>query len=191
LDAAQVDAIDRFLAEGGGLLIVAGERVAKEKTFYDEQLYRQGQAWLPAKLLDVGFAKDGVQPEPRTFQHPALELFRTTTDGSMSQVRLEHWWRTQIGPKDHATAIARLSNGDPFLIEKAYKQGRVILCTVPLDRRWSSTLPNTWEYPILVHELVSYLAGSRRGPSADAPLDLRESNLTRCTDDDWRKVRDR
>ena len=250
LEAAQIDALDRFLADGGGLLIVAGERVAKEKTFYNERLYRQGQGWLPAKLGDIGFAKDGVQPEPRSFQHTALELFRVAPDGSMNQVRFTKWWKVPLGPRDRATAIASLTNGDPFLVEKPYKLGRVILCTVPLDRRWNSTLPSTPEFPILVNELAFYLAGGRTGATTlrdgapiriDAtgsppfltlhtpeiaektirvkgwpwvyddtgaigvyrvevkdrswafvvPPDLREADLTRCSEDDWKKVRGR
>jgi hypothetical protein len=134
-------------------------------------------------------------------------------------------------------------------VEKPYKKGRVILCTVPLDRRWNSTLPNAWEFPILTHELAYYLVGSRNAATTlrqgepiriDAPAqwltlrtpetsekrievksrpwlydntgavgvyqvkgsngqtrsfvvppDLRESNLTRCTADEWRKIQDR
>ena len=190
LDAAQIDAIDRFLQGGGGLLIVAGARVAKEKAFYNEQLYRQGDGWLPAKLDEVASSKDGVQPEPRTFQHPALELFRGSGEGGMNQVRFSNWWKVALGPKDRAAAIGMLSNSDPFLIEKPYKKGRVILCTVPLDRRWNSTFPSAAEFPILVNELTNYLAGSRKASSA-APPDLRESDLKRCTEDDWRKVRER
>ena len=189
LDSVQIDAVDGFLAEGGGLLIAVGPRVVQEKAFYNEQLYRNGQGWLPTKLLDVGVARESRQLEPRTFQHPALELFRTAPDGSMSQARFTHWWKTKVNSKNHATAVAMLTNGDPLFIEKAYKQGRVILCTVPLDRGWDSTLPNTWEYPILMNELAFYLAGSRRVANAP-PADLRESNLARCTDGDWRKVRE-
>ena len=244
LEAAHIEAIDRFVADGGGLLIVAGERVATEKTQFNEQ------PWLPAKLGDVAMSKDGMQPDPRSFQHPALELFRAAPDGSMSQVRFGQWWRIALGPKDRATPIGKLASGDPFLLEMPYKQGRVILCTVPLDRRWGSTLPSAVEFPILVHELAYYLAGSRTAanmlrqgapirltgapvqrltlhtPEIDersidvkswpwvyddtgaigiyraqasagqtwsfvVPPDLRESDLTRCSDDDWRKVRDR
>jgi hypothetical protein len=240
LDTAQLHAIDRFLAEGGGLLIVAGERV--EKAFYNDQ------PWLPAKLGDIASSKDGVQPEPRSFQHPALELIRAAPDGGMSQARFATWWRVE--PRDRAVPIGKLANGDPFLLEMPYKQGRVILCTVPLDRRWGSTLPSAVEFPILAHELAYYLAGSRsaastlldgapirlahaptgrltlRTPEIDektvnvkswpwvydntgaigiyrvqsssardwsfvVPPDLGESDLTRCTEDDWRKVRDR
>lgn len=243
LNAAQTDAVDRFVAEGGGLLIVAGERVAAEKAYYNEL------RWLPTQLADIASSKDGMQPDPRSFQHPTLELFRAAPDG-MSQVRFGKWWRVALGSKDRAVPIAKLANGDPLLLEMPYKQGRVILCTVPLDRRWGSTLPSAVEFPILVHELAYYLAGSRtaattlrhgtpirlggppilrltlrtpeieeqtfdvkrwpwaydntgaigiyrvQGPPGRAwafvtPPDLRESDLTRCSADDWRKVRDR
>jgi hypothetical protein len=190
LTPTQQEAIDRHLAAGGGLLVVLGERVAKEQAFYNDQLYRKGNGWLPARLGDVRFAKDGVQPEPRSFQHPALELFRTTKD-SMAQVRFTNWWHMDIAAKDRAVVIATLSNGDPFMIEKPYKKGRVILCTAPLDRRWNSTLPSTPEFPILANELAFYLAGSRVIEGDAQTPDLRESDLTRCTEEDWRKVRSR
>ncbi|MBI3821592.1 MAG: BatA domain-containing protein, partial [Planctomycetes bacterium] len=160
LDAAQVDAIDRFLAEGGGLLIAVGERAAAERVHYNERLYRNGEGWLPAKLGDVASSKEGTTPEARTFAHPALELFRAG-EGSMNAVRFPKWHQVKLGPGDRGTPIAMLASGDPFLIEKRHKQGRVLLCTVPLDRRWGATLPSTPEFPILIHELVNYLAGNR------------------------------
>ena len=79
----------------------------------------------------------------------------------MSQVRFAKWWRVALGPTDRAMPIAKLANGDPLLLEMPYKKGRVILCTVPLDRRWGSTWPSAVEFPILMHELAAYLAGSR------------------------------
>jgi hypothetical protein len=247
-EPSQIDAINRFLAAGGGVLIVAGERVAREQAFYNKQLYRDGQGWLPAKLTEVASSREGMAPEPRKFQHPALELFRKA-DGSMKQVRFGAWWKVALG--SGATVLGTLSNGDPMLLERRYKQGRVILCTVPLDRRWSSNLPSAVEFPVLVHELMYYLAGTtqsasilRNGapiridggaptptpltlrtpelPASDVevpswpwvcdntgaigvyqvtvegrtrsfvvPPDLRESDLTRCTADDWDNVRKR
>jgi hypothetical protein len=251
LDAAQIEAIDRFLADGGGLLIMAGERMARAKAFYNEVLYRHGEGWFPVALGEIATAKEGVHPDLRSFQHPALELLRASPDGTMQHVRFSKWWKVSPGPKDRTTLIAKLSNGDPFVLEKAYKQGRVILCTIPPDRQWESTLPATWEYPIVMHELVHFAAGNRNvtsvlkqgsairlagtessrqltlrtpevreeiidvksGPwifgntgaigvyqvqesasrswSFVVPPDLRESNLTRCGDDDWGMIRHR
>lgn len=260
LERAQIEAIDRFLADGGGLLIVAGERVVSAKDFYNDQLYWSGQGWLPgagqgllpAKLGAVTASKDGARLDPRSFQHAALELFRAAPDSVMSEVRFPKWWKVTPTSRDRAAVVGKLINGDPFLIEKPYKQGRVILCTVPLDRRWGSTFPSAVEFPILVHELVNYLAaGSNtsrtlrdgaairlagsdssrqrltlrtpevRAKSIDVrewpwtyrdtgavgihqviapngkswsfvtPPDLRESDLTRCSAEDWKKIRDR
>ncbi len=190
LSPTHLDAIERFLDSGGGVLVVAGERAAKEKAFYNERLYRGGDGWLPAMLSEVGQSKNGAQPDVRSFQHPALELFRAAGDGVLKDVRFPKWTKTQLGLKDRATVMATFNNGDPFLIEKTHGKGRVILCSVPLDRSWNSTLPSTWEFPILMHELAYYLAGNRAA-NGRLPMDLRESDLTRCSDDDWRKVRDR
>jgi hypothetical protein len=191
---AQIEAIDRFLAQGGGLFILAGERVADAKALYNERLYRNGEGWLPVKLAEVASAADGVKPDPRKFQHPALDALRSWPEPSLREVSFRKWWRTSSEPDNRASVIGRLSNGDPFLIEKPYKNGRVILCTVPPDRRWNSTLPKVGEFLILVHEISYYLAGNRDAAAKanpDEPLDPRESDLTRCSDDDWRKVRDR
>jgi hypothetical protein len=152
LDASQLDALDRFLAEGGGLFIALGERAAREHAFYNQQ------PWLPAKLTGVGAAKEGVYPEAREFQHPALALLR---DSNMAQVRFGQWTRVQLAPEDRAAAT--LSNGAPLLIEKPYKRGRVMLSSVPMDRSWGSTFPSQSEYPILMHELMHYLAGISAG----------------------------
>ncbi|MBI2808968.1 MAG: VWA domain-containing protein [Planctomycetes bacterium] len=251
LEPAQNEAIERFLAEGGAVLIALGERMRQTRAFYNHQLHRDGKGWLPAQLLEVDTAADGTLPDVRSFQHPALELFRTGPEAGMKSVRFEKWWQVQIARQSHSVPIARFANGDPFLIEMPYKKGRVMLCTVPLDRRWGSTFPGGAEFPVLVNELIHYLAGAgetramlRRGepirlqladaatrqlkiktpednltlevkawpwthantgavgvywvrasdgaawPFVVAP-DLRESDLTPCTEFDLRKVRDR
>ena len=54
-----------------------------------------------------------------------------------------------------------------FLVERRYKAGRVLLCTVPLDGSWGTNLPDLPAFVPLAHELVYYLAGAR---SADFNL---------------------
>jgi hypothetical protein len=250
LEPSQIEAIDRFLAEGGGVWIIAGPRMLKEKQYANDAFYRAGKGWLPAPLEDIGASKDGVHPEPRTFQHPALELFRTASEGGMNQIRFSSWARVRPDPKDRTTVVAKFSNDEPFLLEKPYKKGRVVLSTVPMDRGWGSTLSGAYEFPILAHELAYYLAGSRsesarlqrgepirlvidkntpritlqtpdiktktidvqgetwthentgaigvyqvqtpkRSWAFVVPPDLREANLARMSEDDWRRVRDR
>lgn len=188
LSAEQNAALERFVADGGGLLVVTGERVLADQPYYNDTLFAKGNGWLPAKLVGVGAAKNDVMPDARSWQHPALELFRIAGDRAMKDARFSNWTKVEVGPK--STVLATFTNAEPFLIEKLHNKGRIILCTVPLDRSWGSRFPSNWEYPVLVHELAYYLASSRIS-AMQTSRDLHESDLTRCTDADWRKVRER
>ena len=181
LNSAQVDCLNDCRRRRR-FVIVAGERMAAGKTNY------QDASWMPAKLVGVASSKNGVQPAVRSFQHSALELFHTAGEGAMRDTRFPKWAKVDLAAK--ATVMAAFNNGDPLLIEKTFKKGRVVLCTVPPDRRWNSTFPSEWEFPVLLHELAYYLAGGQASAPPVAP-DLRESDLTRCTPEDWRKVRER
>lgn len=160
LTPGQIEAIDRFVRQGGGLLIAAGPRLAQEKAFYNDELYRGGQGWLPARLGEIASAKEGVRPEGTSLQHPAFAWLRSVPDGALNQVRFTKWWRVAPAAGDRASTIGKLTGGDPFLVEMPHGKGKVILCTTPLDRSWGSTLPSAVEFPILVHELAHYLAGT-------------------------------
>jgi hypothetical protein len=165
LGAAQVDAVDRFLAEGGGVLVTLGERVEPDGAFYNDQLYRGGQGWLPARLdRVVGDRKRpdlAAAPDLKRFQHPALELFREEPNCTLGKAAFPRWWKVTTNAQNQALAGALLTTGDPLLVERPYKGGRVLLCTVPLDRSWDANLPSVWEFPVLAHELVYYLADAR------------------------------
>jgi len=51
----------------------------------------------------------------------------------------------------------RLANGDPFLMEKDFGRGRVMVSACSLDASWSN-LPLGSSYVVLVHELIYYLS---------------------------------
>lgn len=168
LTAEQQEAIEKYMKLGGGVLVTAGPRA--QRSIYNDRYYRDGNGWLPARLIEVAGMAGGAgdRPEPTSFQHPALDLFRKAPGGGLGQVAFPRWWK--VGLDEHAggSVVARLAGGDPLLVEKVFGKGRVILCSVPLDRGWDSPLPGAWEFPVLIHELVYYLAGTR---SADWLLD--------------------
>lgn len=162
---AQQEAIARFVAEGGGVLLVLGDRV--EASHYNEQLYRGGQGWLPVRLEETaGDETDlerAAQPLPASFYHPALELFRGP-GGGLGEARFARWWRvTTPGRTSAAVPVALLTTNDPLFVERqvAAGKGRVLLSAVPLDNSWRSTLPDLPAFAPLVHELTYYLAGAR------------------------------
>jgi hypothetical protein len=166
LTAAQQGGVARFLEEGGGVLVVVGERVEPEAAFYNKELYRAGRGWLPARLDQVAGDRQrpelAAAPDLRRFHHPSLELFREEPNCTLGKARFPRWWRVSTPPgQNQSVPVALLTTADPLLVEKAYRGGRVLLCSVPLDRSWGATLPSVWEFPVLAHELIYYLADTR------------------------------
>jgi hypothetical protein len=166
--------VEQFLAGGGGVLVTLGDRASEDAY---KKLFNQGQGWLPAEPDRVVIGDSGrpVSPHVESFNHQALDLFRQSPTGGLGGAHFRRWWKV-TAPDD--SAAARLTNRDPLLIEKRYRSGRVLLCTVPLDRSWDSNLPELPAYVVLAHELVNYLANVRTteynvspGQSLRYPLD--------------------
>ncbi len=164
LTVSQHDAVAQFLADGGGVLVTLGERV--EAGPYNESLYRGGQGWLPARLEaqagDEAKPERAAQPLASSFFHPALDLFREVPLGGLGDARFPRWWKVTTPGRDAASVpVGLLNTGDPFLVEKPFRAGRVLLCCVPLDPSWGTNLVRLPEFVPLAHELVYYLAGAR------------------------------
>lgn len=162
LSALQQQAVNTFLSEGGSVLVTLGERV--DANYYNEQLFKGGEGWLPAKLEE----KSGSELEEdkavsvllTSFYHPALEPFRDTKD--LTTVTFPRRWKIAPPVKNSAAAtIALLSDDQPWLVERGFGQGRVILSVVPFDKSWRTKLCDHPAFIPLSHELVYYLAGAR------------------------------
>jgi hypothetical protein len=169
LTAPQQEPVTQFLADGGGVLVTLGGRV--DAAAYNDQLYRGGNGWLPARLDaavgDETRFRDAARPAPASFHHPALELFRQGGPGSLGEARFPRWWKlTTPGRHSSGVTVALLRSATeeyPFLVERVAPEspGRVLLCPVPLDNGWGTNLPDLPAFVPLAHELVYYLAGAR------------------------------
>jgi hypothetical protein len=170
LSPSQQEAVERFLADRGAVLVALGERA--DTKYYNDHLFRAGQGWLPAQLIEpVGTLDDvskAARPVSASFFHPAVELFRDTPFGGLADTRYPRRWKVSTNGAVSSNAIAMLTGSEPLLVERPYKTGRVILSTVPLDNSWRTNLTDSPAFVPLVHELVYYLAGARSG----------EANLT-------------
>lgn len=164
LNTAQQDAVVQFLAGGGGVLMTVGDRA--RAAHCNEQLYRGGQGWLPARLDDwlgnEARPEAAASPLPSSFFHPALELFRDAGAGGLADARFPRWWKvTTPGRGSAAVPVALLTTNDPLLVERSYRGGRVLLCCVPLSNAGGTNLTTLPAFAPLAHELVYYLAGAR------------------------------
>jgi hypothetical protein len=173
LTAPQQDAVAQFLSSGGGVLVTLGDRV--EAPSYNDELFRGGQGWLPARLDDQAGDESDLAHAPAplrsSFFHPAVELFREVHTGGLGDARFPRWWRVSVpGKVSPAVPVALLTNNDPLLVERPYPgvpssttpgAGRVLLASVPLDNSWRTNLPDLPAFAPLAHELIYYLAGAR------------------------------
>lgn len=167
LSPAQADALAGYLAAGGGVLVAPGSQV--DATWYNDELFRGGDGWLPARLEgpagDENQPERAFRPDPASFTHPILDVFRQTAAGGLAEARFPRCWQLNV-PGQHSVSvpIGQLEAGGtktPLFVERTYQAGRVLLAAVPFDASWRTNLIDLPAFVPLVHEAVYYLAGAR------------------------------
>lgn len=155
LPGIMADRIAAYVANGGGLLILAGPRV-------DESFYNgwdgPGGPVSPVDLGPLEADAEGIQPAPSTFDHETLVLFKDERNSDLGKASLSGF-RAVTGRRDGGSIAASYSNGEPFLAGRNYGKGRVLLATSGFDVR-TGNLTTRQSFVPLVHELVTWLAGA-------------------------------
>jgi hypothetical protein len=164
LDGKQLHALEEFVRNGGGLLIFPGNRV--DVSWANAMLFKDGKGLLPVAYGTLGGdLKEGAPSigiVAQRFDHPALDLFNDPRNGTVSDAAIKMWYRLKEPTTASANApaiVARLTSGDPFLVEKQFGDGRVVECAVPCDADWSN-LPMRPFYLPMMQRLVIYLAST-------------------------------
>lgn len=154
-------AVETFVAEGGGLLLLVGPRMVQARDKW-EALRSEGLGWIPIRIagsVSIPAAESAkVRLDPATFVHPALALFKGQPNSSIATALHRSW--AKLAPEGGATA-AQFANRDSWLISHAFGKGRVLASALPMDSGWDGVLAKAWEFPVLAHELVFALADVR------------------------------
>lgn len=164
LDDGQVRALEEFVQNGGGLLIFPGNRI--DTAWYERALYKDGKGLLP---LALGAPKGGEAPDSpgvsvvaERFENPALDIFNDPRNGTLADASIKVWFTMRDAGRAVAggpAVLARLESGDPFLVEKNFGEGRVVLTATAADADWSN-LPLRPSYLPLMQRLSVYLAST-------------------------------
>ena len=171
LPGVQIARIERFVEQGGGLLICPGGLCDMDS--FNRMLYRDGDGLAPAKLLapegDHRQTEQFASVLTAAFSHQALAPFADPKQGDLSRIHAYKWFRLERAADDHRSdTLCRLDNGRAFLAEREFGRGRVILTAIPIDDDWSD-LPRYGFYLPLMHHIVYYL-GSGVRPARNLPL---------------------
>lgn len=153
------DVLKQFVAQGGGLFVILGER-ANWGTDSNDLL-----PGVPANVVDRP-GRGGSLAE-LDYSHPILEIFKAPRSGNLSTGRFFRYRAVTMKPdppgdKEGEPAptrrvIARFDDGAVAMAERRIGSGHVVL--------WASTLDNYWNdlslksvYLPFVHEVVRHLA---------------------------------
>jgi len=166
LSATQQAQVEKYLVDGGSVLVTVGDRTDAEN--WNRVAFRGGQGFLPARLNEPVGDEGDVTNAPRVLAagltHPALEIFKEPLPGGLNTAYFPRRWKVDVAAGANGTtgtAAALLTTREPLLVERSFGKGRVLLATHPLDNSWKTNLIRLPDFVRLAHELLYYLAGTR------------------------------
>ncbi len=178
LNEKQFEGLKQFVGTGGGLLVFPGGRC--DSAWYNEVMagggnsFERGNRLIPLGLFPLDDAsvsaarqensKTGTSILGQHYDHEALSLFNIPDNGDLTNSVIYRWYKLKEVDRlrssgDRVHVLAKLATGDPFLVEKPFEEGRVILCATACDAQWSN-LPLRPFYLPLMQQLVTYLAST-------------------------------
>jgi hypothetical protein len=176
-DPSMIDRLERYVADGGGLVIFLGDQVDGQR--YNDLLYRVGDGPLPASIDGVVSSppdRPGVTLAPIETDHPALRVFAGDENPFAQGI---HFWTyatltpaietpvasapatTQPADRGPARVVLRFADDSrsPAWVERSFGDGRVILLATSADNEWSDW-PASPSYLVTLLELVQYACRS-------------------------------
>ncbi|MCC5830880.1 MAG: BatA domain-containing protein [Phycisphaeraceae bacterium] len=167
--AEWLERLTAWVREGGGLLLFPGEQMLAQREQWNAMLLEGDVPLLPARIDGASTATGDDEPLAsvlvESYQHAALRLFNDPARGDLSVLRAWKWLNLRPDREGDATisspgrTIARFADGQPFLVERAVGEGRVMLSAVSADTGWSS-MPIRRIFLPLVQQLVADLGAT-------------------------------
>ncbi|MDD5483046.1 MAG: VWA domain-containing protein [Kiritimatiellae bacterium] len=145
-----ITALERYVSGGGLLVFFPGSRGSLED-------YR---AWdclpgVPSEIMSFSSSESGRTLNWGQAQHPLLHTLRESmASPRLSVQRALAWKKTHSG----AQALISAGPGRPFLLQRDYSQGSVLMFSVGADRAWSNFPLSPFFLP-LVMQIVEYSGG--------------------------------
>ena len=180
LDKSAIDAVERYIAAGGGVALFVGEKT--QTKFVNEQLYRKGKGFFPMALqgraeLLVDRTERAPDVSVEKQPNPIFQDFLDQRNMFLSSVRIWEYFAVPAGwqpkPNSATRIIARLRNGEPLVVERSFGKGRVVVFLTTAAPLW-----NNWaqrpSFVAVVHRLQAFLVGAAADESRQVctPLEL-------------------
>lgn len=163
LETSSLQALERYVAEGGGLALFFGaeSRVSDQAERFRAEWYKNGEGLLPfAPVGEKSLEPDFLSRMPDLAVWGAHPIFRLFGDGEsplLSSVRIEHY--VSVEPEStRGTVLASLRNGAPLVLEKGFGQGRVVAFLTSASPTWNNWGRGNPSFVVVLLELAAWLS---------------------------------
>ncbi len=157
LQGGHFNELEKFVKEGGGLLVFAGPTC--DITSYNRDLFRNGDGLYPAKIKGYGSVNPGENPARilmQRFTHPAVSYFNDVRGGRLQDAEFRTWFLFEPAKAEVKTVLS-LDRGVPLFLEKDYGKGRVVAAATTASSEWTN-LPLQMVFVPLIQRMVTHLA---------------------------------
>jgi hypothetical protein len=162
---SNIASVERWVAAGGGLVIMPGDAV--DAASFNRGLWREGKGLAPLPLAAI--AGDDRREtwaglEVTEGKHEVFAPFLGQNNPLLVSTKVFRWWTTDVKPKndDQIAVPLRLTEDGRTvaLAEKSLGRGRVCQFAFPADADWT-TWPADPSYLLVMQGLVRNLARDR------------------------------
>jgi hypothetical protein len=186
---ALVPALHKYVANGGGLFISAGDRInpGAWNQYLGDLLPQPFGLMRTAAALPgqrVGETLDDRPAErllPIDRRHPILTVFPDGGQGLLRARFFRYYLLNPVRTNAQHKVVLRFESGSPALVERDAGKGRVILLTTTVDRDWTD-LPIRPGFLPLVREIMRRLLGENAANQKNSLL-AGETRLLQLPDD--------
>jgi len=190
--SSEARVLDNYLGHGGSLVIFLGDRVRAEN--YNGVLADVPRPILPARLGEVA-TNSAHNLDPLGYRHPIVEVFRGHENVGLLTSPVKQYFKVKLlappatapaPPGDTAQDVAdllrnppqvalALGNGDPLIVTRTVRRGRVVLVTTSADTSWAM-LPAWGTYLPLVRQILDWCLAGQAQPHNLSVGDTLESS---------------
>ena len=156
LEPATIDALERFVVSGGGVLVGLGPGANVE--LINRYWARNGEGFLPCPLDKLMTPSRPAIPAMSNPGHPVFSGFGSRTDEAWKNAKVKSYFKldTQKAKAAELDVLLKLDTGDALVVERRRGLGLVAMVTTSLNADWSD-LPLQAAYVPLLRGVVGHL----------------------------------
>jgi len=171
LDGPEVAALEAYARGGGGVVFFVGPRTVPDVV--NRTLHRDGDGAFPVPLAGaVDLLPDPGERRPDVVveEHPVVAVLSGQRNPLLDSVRVDRYVAVERGweppPQAGLRRLLSLRNGAPLLVERSFGAGTVAAVLSTAAPTWNNWARGNPSWVVVMLELESHLARSRRSAAA-------------------------